>query len=135
PGATEAGSGAVRGAAVGAVAGAAAGAVAATVLGPVAIAGGAGVGAYTGALVGALGSMDPATHRDEMRPAENLVAVNVEAGDITAERAVDLFEECGAIQVERAEGTWSHGEWSDFDPIAAPHLIRATSTPPAPPPA
>ena len=67
PGATQAGGGAVRGAAVGAVAGAAAGAVAATVLGPVAIAGGAGVGAYTGALVGALGSMDPATHRDEMR--------------------------------------------------------------------
>ena len=135
PGATEAGNGAVRGAAVGAVAGAAAGAVAATVLGPVAIAGGAGVGAYTGALVGALGSMDPATHRDEMRPAENLVAVNVEAGDITAERAIDLFEECGAIQIERAQGTWSHGEWSDFDPIAAPHLIRATSTPPTPPPA
>jgi hypothetical protein len=96
-------------------------------------AGGAGVGAYTGALVGALGSMDSATHRDEMRPAENLVAVNVDAGDITAERAISLFEDCGATQIERAEGTWSHGEWSDFDPIAAPHLIRATSAPPAPP--
>src|SRR5437867_12559171 len=61
PGATHAGGGAVRGAAVGAVAGAAAGAVAATVLGPVAVAGGAGVGAYTGALVGTLGSIDKHT--------------------------------------------------------------------------
>ena len=66
---------------------------------------------------------------------ENLVAVNVEAGDISAERAIDLFEECGAIQVERAEGTWSHGEWSDFDPITAPRLIRTTGTRAAPPPA
>ena len=133
PGATEAGEGSVKGAAIGAVAGAAAGAVASTVLGPVAIAGGAGVGAYTGALVGALGSMDKSTHRDEMRPAENLVAVNVDAGDITADRAIAIFEECGALQVERAQGTWSHGEWSDFNPITPPHLIHPTAEPPTRP--
>jgi hypothetical protein len=128
PGAKDAGGGA----AVGAVAGAAAGAVASTVLGPVAIAGGAGVGAYTGALVGALGSMDHRTHRDEMRPAENLVAVNVDSGDIAEQRAINLFEECGAIQIERAEGTWSNGEWSDFDPITPPQLIRSTTPPERP---
>jgi len=134
PGATEAGGGAVKGAAVGAVAGAAAGAVVSTVLGPVAIAGGAGVGAYTGALVGALGKMDRHTHRDELRPAENLVAVNVDAGDISEARAISIFEECGAIQVERAEGTWSNGEWSDFDPITSPQLIRPTREPRSAPP-
>jgi len=117
---------------VGAIAGAAAGAVAATILGPVAIAGGAGVGAYTGALVGALGSMDRQTHRDELRPAGNLVAVNVGSGEIAAERAIEIFEQCGAVQVERAEGTWSHGEWSDFDPVAAPHLVHPTVEPPRP---
>jgi hypothetical protein len=126
PGATHAGGGAVRGAAVGAVAGAAAGAVASTVLGPVAIAGGAGVGAYTGALVGALGSMDGRTHRDEVRPAENLVAVNVGGGGAPAERVIEVFEQCGATQIERAEGTWTGGEWSDFDPVAPPHLIHSS---------
>lgn len=133
PGATRAGGGAVKGAAVGAVAGAAAGAVASPVLGPVAIAGGAGVGAYTGALVGALGSMDRSTHRDEVRPAENLVAVNVGAGEIAESRAIEILEQCGALQVERAEGTWANGEWADFDPVTAPQLVRPTreSRPPA----
>ena len=127
PGATHAGGGSLKGAAIGAVAGAAAGAVASTALGPVAIAGGAGVGAYTGALVGALGSMDRRTHRDDVRPAENLVAVNVGAGEIAADQAIALFEECGALQVEQAEGTWSDGAWSDFNPTTPPHLIHSTS--------
>ena len=129
PGATQAGGGAVRGAAVGAVAGAAAGAVASTVLGPLAIAGGAGVGAYTGALVGALGSMDRRTHRDELRPAGNLVAVNIGAGEIDEGRAIGIFQECGAAQVERADGTWSNGEWSDFNPVTPPHLINSPGQP------
>jgi hypothetical protein len=132
PGAGHAGGGSVRGAAIGAAAGAAAGAVAATVLGPVAIAGGAGVGAYTGALVGALGSMDNSTHRDDMRPAENLVAVNVDAGGIPAETVVEIFQQCGATQVERAEGTWANGEWADFDPVTPPHLIQPTQPEPRP---
>jgi len=123
PGATQAGGGAVKGAAVGAVAGAAAGAVASTVLGPVAIAGGAGVGAYTGALVGALGSMDHGTHRNDVRPAENLVAVNVGAEEIGGDRVISIFHDLGALQIERAVGTWSEGEWSDFDPIAPPNLV------------
>ena len=131
PGATKADGGAVKGAAIGSIAGAAAGAVASTVLGPLAIAGGAGVGAYTGALVGALGAMDKKTHRDEIRPAENLVAVNVGSGDISAEQAIAIFEQCEATQVERAEGTWTAGEWSDFDPVAPPQLVRPTQQPSA----
>ena len=128
PGAHKAGSGAAIGAAVGAAAGAAgaaAGAAAATVLGPVAIAGGAGVGAYTGALVGALGAMDERTHKDELRPAETLVAVNADAVPLSAGELIALFEECGAQQVERTDGAWANGEWADFDPVSRPHLVRA----------
>jgi hypothetical protein len=124
PGARKADGGAVKGAAIGAVAGAAAGAVASPVLGPVAIAGGAGVGAYTGALVGALGAMGRRTHRDDVRPAENLVAVNVGNGGLPAERVIEIFEQCGAEQVERAEGTWANGEWADFDPVTPPQLVH-----------
>ena len=123
PGAHKAGSGSAIGAAVGAAAGAAAGAVASPVLGPVAIAGGSGVGAYTGALVGALGSMDKRTHREELRPAENLVAVNASAGPLAEDELIALFEECGAQQVERTEGTWANGEWADFDPVTRPQLV------------
>lgn len=93
-------------------------------LGPVAIAGGAGVGAYTGALVGALGAMDKRTHREEMRPAETLVAVNLDGASLDEQRVVDILEQCGAEQIERAEGTWSGGEWSDFDPVSRPNLLR-----------
>ena len=137
PGAHEAGGGSARGAALGAAAGAVAGAVATPILGPVAIAGGAGVGAYTGALVGALRAMDKRTHSDEMRPAETLVAVNADAAGVSPDRLVQLFEECGAQQVERSEGTWANGEWADFDPVSRPQLISAdkvdapTERPPA----
>jgi len=124
-GAKNADGGAVRGAAFGAAAGAVVGAAASPVLGPVAIAGGAGVGAYTGALVGALGAMDKRTHKDEMRPAENLVAVNADGGPLSEQQFIALFEECGAHQVERTEGTWANGEWADFDPVTPPHLVNA----------
>jgi hypothetical protein len=123
PGAHKAGSGSAIGAAVGAAAGAVAGAAASTVLGPVAIAGGAGVGAYTGALVGALGAMDKHTHSEELRPAETLVAANASAGPVSEDELIALFEECGAQQVERTEGTWANGEWADFDPVTRPHLV------------
>ena len=124
PGATKAGGGAAIGAAIGAAAGAAAGVAASPALGPVAIAGGAGVGAYTGALIGALGAMDERTHRNEIRPAETLVAVNVDAAKVADARIVEIFEECHAQQIERAEGTWANGEWADFDPVSRPHLIH-----------
>ena len=34
-----------------------------------------------------------------------------------------IFEEASAQQVERAEGTWTDGEWADFDPVSRPRLI------------
>jgi hypothetical protein len=69
--------------------------------------------------------MDRRSHRDEIRPAGNLVAVNVGGGEIGADQAIAIFEECGALQVEQADGTWSDGEWSDFDPTDPPHLVHA----------
>jgi hypothetical protein len=128
PGAHQAGSGAGKGAAIGAVAGLAAGAAAVPVLGPLAIAGmaaAAGTGAYVGSLWGSLKSIDkerPAGH-DDVRPAETLVAVNVEGTGLDADDVVRIFEESGARQVETAQGAWVDGEWSDFDPVAPPHLI------------
>ncbi|HXF79857.1 MAG TPA: hypothetical protein VN598_13395 [Usitatibacter sp.] len=129
PGAKHASGGAGKGAAIGAVAGLVAGAAAAPLL-PAALAAaglaaGAGVGAYAGSLWGSLKEIDkevPAGH-DDVRPAETLVAVNLDSAVISRAEVVHIFEECGARQVETAEGAWMEGEWSDFDPVSAPRLI------------
>ena len=121
PGAHHAQSGAVKGAAIGAAVGLAAGAVA----GPLGMAAGAGVGAYTGSLVGSLKEMEhePTGNATDVRPAENLVAVDVDDSGCGEDAIVRCFEECGARQIERAQGVWSDGCWSDFDATVSPQVI------------
>ncbi len=128
PGTEKADRGALKGATVGAVVGAAAGALATPLVGPiVGVAGGAGVGAYTGALVGALRGIDKdkGTHRDDIRPAETMVAVNVGDGGVAASTVIRILEECRAQQVEETQGRWEDGEWTDFDPLSRPRLVHA----------
>jgi hypothetical protein len=121
PGAHHAHSGAAKGAAIGAVVGGAAGAVA----GPIGIAAGAGVGAYTGSLVGSLKEMEhePSPDHGDVRPASNMVAVNLDTSGCSEDLLVRTLEECGALMVERAEGTWSEDSWADFDPTSRPNVI------------
>lgn len=126
PGAKTEERGAVKGAAVGATIGTAAGiAAAATIAGPAAIVAGAGVGGYTGSLLGGLRQVNKEEQPDheDVRPAEAMVAVNVDGGSLPAGDIVRIFEECGARQVEQAQGTWADGEWKDFDPVSSPRLI------------
>lgn len=126
PGAQNADSGATKGAAVGAVVGTAAGVAIAPLLGPAGIVAGAGVGAYTGSLVGGLKKgVDETPQPDHtvMRPAEALIAVNVDGAGVPEDTIVRAFEQAGAWQIERTEGRWEGGEWADFDPLAPPHLI------------
>ena len=125
PGAKDAEEGAGKGVAIGAAAGAVAGAALTPFLGPAGIAAGAGVGSYTGSLVGAMNetSKEGRPDHEDVRPAEAMVAVNVDGAGIAAEQVVRLFEECGAMQIEQAQGTWADGEWVDFDPVSRPQLI------------
>ena len=37
-----------------------------------------------------------------------------------------LFEDLGALQIERAEGRWEDGVWADFDPTSTPNVIGGT---------
>jgi hypothetical protein len=117
--------GATKGAAIGAAIGVAAGAAATPFLGPAGIAAGAGVGGYTGSLLGSLGreNNEPQPDNTYVRPAESLVAVNVGGGMVSGDDIARILEECGAQQVERAEGLWEDGEWKDFDPVGPPNLI------------
>ena len=125
PGARHVHAGATKGAAIGAAVGVAAGIAATPLMGPAGIVAGAGVGGYTGSLVGGMGetSNEFQPGHDEVRPAEAMVAVNIDAGSIGEEEVIRIFEECGAHQVERADGLWANGEWADFDPVSAPQLI------------
>ncbi len=125
PGAEHAEGGAVKGAALGAALGTAAGVAATPFIGPAGIVAGAGVGGYTGSLLGSLGEVNREAQPDteDVRPAEALVAVNIDAGSVPADAVVRILEECGARQIEEAQGTWADGEWADFNPVNRPHLI------------
>jgi len=124
-GAKDAGRNAGKGGAIGAAAGLAAGAATTPLMGPAGLAAGAAAGAYVGSLLGGLSgtSKEPQPGHETVRPAETLIAVNVDSGNPGADDVVRLFEECNARQVERTEGRWENGEWADFDPASPPRLI------------
>lgn len=46
--------------------------------------------------------------------------------------AIDELVESGARDVERAEGNWEGGKWTDFDPAAAPRLVSVEQGEPWP---
>lgn len=126
PGATQADSGASKGAALGAAVGTAAGVAITPLLGPAGIVAGAGVGAYTGSLLGAMKSgVDGSPQPDHtvMRPAEALIAVNIDGARVPEESVIAMFRDAGAWQIERTEGRWENGEWADFNPVTRPHLV------------
>ena len=129
PGAKDTPEGVVQGAGAGAAIGAVAGAATAPVTGPI----GAVVGGLVGAHVGSLFSftkMKDAGEREEggRAPVENrhagmLVAVAFDDPSLEAQ-AVDVLRGLGATQIERAQGNIVDGDWADFDPSTAPHIIR-----------
>ncbi len=132
-GTKDAGKTAVTGGAIGGVAGLALGTAAAAALEPgftaIAAAAGAGVGAYAGSLAGGVtGSRqsDPrqATHEEPVeRQAGIMVAVRAD-GEGGEERAIHALRAHGALEIERAQGAWGEGGWTDFDPLRTPQLVR-----------
>lgn len=126
PGAHEAHTGATKGAAVGAALGTVAGIAAVPLVGPAGIVAGGGVGAYAGSLVGGMKAgidHEPQPDHTVVRPAEALIAVNVDGAGISEEQIVQCFEQAGAWQIEKTDGLWEAGEWKDFDAVSPPHLI------------
>jgi hypothetical protein len=128
-GAKGAGAGAAGGAAGGAVLGGGAGAiVGATISGPLAAAG-AAVGAYLGSLAGTLAVLsehgDHATSSGAEHPATRAagVLVSVCADHTAPERVIEALRALGGHDIELADGTWSNGHWSDFDPLTPPKLV------------
>ena len=113
-------SGAAKGAAIGTAVGA--------VAGLAAIAGGAAAGAYAGSLAGAVDKMGDETSAPVLRPAGIMVAINADS-DEDEEIAIDLLRDNGAQMIERADGAWRNGKWSDFDAVRPPDIIEARALP------
>ncbi|MBC8007159.1 MAG: hypothetical protein H7X76_03830 [Prolixibacteraceae bacterium] len=129
PGARHADADAGKGAAAGLGTGAAIGAV---VAGPPGAAVGAGIGAYVGSLMGALHGMEGRGTKEQpvRRPAGIVVAVRIESGH-AEQSAIATLETHGAIHVEKADGEWRDGQWVDFDPVSAPVILHARTSPPS----
>jgi hypothetical protein len=129
PGAKEAPTGVVQGAATGGAVGVAVGAATSPVTGPL----GPVVGALLGAHVGSLFSfskMKGAGDTEaggqpvpELRPAGMLVAVAFDDANQAA-RAIDVLRRLGAHHIERARGNIADGDWADFDPSSVPDVIH-----------
>jgi hypothetical protein len=112
--------GGASGAAIGGAVGLGIGAATAPVTGLAGPMVGAGVGAYVGSLVGTLKGLDTTGENEaEIRRAGILVAVHVH-GAHAREQIADALRHCGARQVEIADGTWSDGQWADFNPESEP---------------
>jgi hypothetical protein len=109
-------------------AGLAAGAVGA-LGGPVVAIAAAAVGAYSGSLVGAMSGLGE--HEGESgiagrRHGGVMLSVRI-AAPAGEQRVIDTLRREGAADIERAEGEWSEGDWTDFDPVAAPDLVDAAA--------
>jgi hypothetical protein len=130
PGARTADSGAVKGALAGAGVGAGVGAL---VGGPVGAVAGAAAGAYAGAFGGALSSLgsdgEPGAPGSaiERRPAGTMIAVNTNQGP-SDELIVGVMREHGALSIEKTQGEWKDGQWTDFDPTSVPRFLVTTSS-------
>jgi hypothetical protein len=131
----DASSGAASAAAVGGGVGLAVGIATLPVLGPGAAVAAVGVAAYTGSLVGALRRMGAESGPDDrasriesqredalLRKSGMLVAVcaPTSAQQITAVQILDARQ---AVDVEQTEGTFSEGQWVDFNALSPLTLV------------
>jgi hypothetical protein len=89
----------------------------------------AAVGAYSGSLVGAmdgLGNHRDQPHAPERRPAGVMLSVHI-TGAVDERRVIATLRAQGAADIEKAQGEWRDGDWTDFNPVAAPRLVENTS--------
>ncbi len=129
PGAKDAETGVVVGAAAGGVIGMAVGVAGIAIAGPAGPVIGTLVGAHVGSLVGSLSEMkERGEHEDggenEMAQRKSGMVVAVSTPDANKEGiAISILKALGADQIEYADGTIVDGNWEDFNPLATPVLL------------
>lgn len=78
---------------------------------------------HGGLPLGGDGDPDPKPGDGETRPAGVMVAVSTEFSE-DEEIAIDLMRDHGARMIERADGVWRNGKWTDFDPVRSPDIVE-----------
>lgn len=94
--------------------------------GPVVAVAAAATGAFIGSLAGAmhgLGNHDDKPGAPQRRPGGVMLSVRI-ANPATKTQVIAVLRANGAADIEQAKGEWRNGDWTDFDPVAAPRLIR-----------
>lgn len=124
PGAAGAENSAAATAVAGGIAAGAVGALGGTVVALAAAAAGAYTGAFAGAMNG-LGEQAEKSKAAERRPGCVMLSVRI-ADPMNESRVIATLRRLGAVDIERASGIWLNGDWSDFNPVAAPHLVDGT---------
>jgi hypothetical protein len=137
-GAHHAGAGAMAGVAAGSGVGAAIGLATLPVLGPAALVGVA-IGAYVGSLTGALdqlGNPEQSTGASVTGERSAVEALPRKSGMLVAIGAANSLEEAsaigvlrahGAADVERARGSITQSQWTDFNPLTSPALVSVAA--------
>lgn len=131
PGAEDTTKGLAAGTTAGGAVGIAIGAATVPVVGPLGPALGGLVGAHVGNLVGTAAEtkeedqIEAEYGQRPRRKAGMMIAVAV-GDDAATQRAVDVLQRLGAMDLEMAEGTIENGDWRDFDPVNEPNFIGRT---------
>jgi hypothetical protein len=89
----------------------------------------AAIGAYTGSLAGAvagLGDHDDKLRAPERRPGGVMLSVRI-AKPANEKRVIATLRAKGAADIEQAQGEWRDGDWTNFDPVAAPRPVASAS--------
>lgn len=92
----------------------------------------AGIGAYIGSLGGAMALTHTKGHDAKAKVPEappvreSGVLLAVHASEETRPLAIRVLRAAGALEVERAEGRWANGHWSDFNPVTPPTIELAS---------
>jgi hypothetical protein len=69
-----------------------------------------------------LGQDDAKPRVPERRPSGIILSVRI-AMPMNEQRVIASLRAEGAEDIEQALGVWRDGAWTDFDPVAAPHLV------------
>ena len=62
--------------------------------------------------------------RTRAAPGRHAGGGGVSAAPDAENRALDVLRRLGAHHIERAQGSIDDGDWTDFDPLSVPQLIR-----------
>ena len=97
--------------------------------GPVVALATAAAGAYAGSLIGAMDGLG--THNDkpiapQRRPGGVMLSVRI-AIPVNEKRVIAAMRAQGAIAIEQTQGEWRDGDWTDFNPVSTPQLMKSAA--------